>query len=171
MRHGSGFYILSAFLFIVSTAGFAQDFTADAFNLRSGRENDVARIFVSGDKVRIEPTQQQGSPGTFVIWDTGGHHYFVVMPERRMYMDVASPMVQQQALAFWRPADVDNACPDWEKLAAQLKTKERLGSCRKIGSDTVNGRSAVKYEGSSSDGKTGNLWLLNHIKSVPVRPQ
>jgi hypothetical protein len=88
-----------------------------------------------------------------------------------MYMDVASPMVQQQALAFWRPADVDNACPDWEKLAAQLKTKERLGSCRKIGSDTVNGRSAVKYEGSSSDGKTGNLWLLNHIKSVPVRPQ
>jgi|HubBroStandDraft_6_1064221.scaffolds.fasta_scaffold460471_2 hypothetical protein len=79
----------------------------------AGHENQVAKLFVSADKVRMEPVKQQGDVSPFVIWDTGEHAYFVVMPERHMYMDFPSPMVQQQASVFWRPADVNKACPDW----------------------------------------------------------
>lgn len=124
---------LSGLLLLFCTASFAQDFTADVFNSHSGPD-EVAKIFVSGNKVRIEPYHSKG--GGFVIWDTGGQHYLVVMPDRRMYMDVTMPILQQQGLTLWRPADVDNACPDWERLEVQLKAREKLGSCHKVGNET-----------------------------------
>jgi hypothetical protein len=33
------------------------------------------------------------------------------------------------------------------------------GTCRKVGSETVNGRNAVKYEGTNSSGETEQVWL------------
>ncbi|MGH9530703.1 MAG: hypothetical protein ACRD2S_12385 [Terriglobales bacterium] len=144
-------------LVLFGISGFAQDFAAEVFSSQSGPD-EVAKIFVSGDKVRIEP-QRESESGGFVIWDVSGHHYLVVMPQRRMYMEFGGPMTQQQVLAFWRPADVNNACPDWERLAVQVKAQEKLGSCHKVGNDTVNGRAAVKYEGTSDDGKKGDVWV------------
>ncbi|MGH9513188.1 MAG: hypothetical protein ACRD2U_13735 [Terriglobales bacterium] len=157
MRRTIGIHMLFVFLFLMTTVGFAQDFTADAYSSHSAAD-EVAKIFVSGNKVRIEPQRDSDNEG-FVIWDVNGHHYMVVMPQRHMFMDFGGPMMQQQVLAFWRPADANNACPDWERLAVQFKAHEKLGSCHKVGNDTVNGRSAVKYEGSSTDGKTGDVWV------------
>jgi hypothetical protein len=147
------------FLFTLSTAGFAQDFSADIVDLRpSHPETTTAKVFVGGSKLRMEPQGKDDKEQQVMIWDTAEHKTYVLVPERHMYLELGSNMMQQ-AFAFWRPADVENACPDWEKLAGQVTSGEKLRNCRKVGTEMLNGRSAVKYEGTSSDGKTGQVWL------------
>jgi len=41
-------------------------------------------------------------------------------------------------------------------------------SCRRVGSDTVNGRSTIKYEGTSTDGDTSTFWLDPKLR-FPVK--
>ncbi len=113
--------------------------------------------------MRIEPQHDQTNGTAIMIWNTAAHQYFVLMPERHVYLELGSPMMQQ-AVTFWRPVDVNNACPDWEKLAAQLKTTEKMGSCKRVGDDAVNGRAAVKYEGTSADGKKSEVWLDSKLR-------
>jgi hypothetical protein len=74
-------------------------------------------------------------------------------------MEIPMHQLAESAMTFWRP-DPANACPQWQKLAENLKQeKHRIVSCRKVGNDVVNGRAAIKYEGVSSDGKTGTVWI------------
>ena len=72
----------------------------------------------------------------------------------------------ESAMTFWRP-DPTDACPQWQKLAATLKdAKHQIVSCHKLGNDVVNGRAAVKYEGSSSDGNTATVWIDPKLRFV-----
>jgi hypothetical protein len=155
--HGAlRFFIFLTLIFAMTSLAFSQDFSAEMFDLRPGRSDGV-KIFVEGSKVRMEP-QGKGKDTQIMIWDTAGQNSYVLSPARHMYMEIGSSMLQR-AINLWRPADVENACPDWLKVSQQLGPGEKPSTCRKVGDDTVNGRSAVKYEGSSGDGKKGEVWL------------
>jgi hypothetical protein len=149
-------FIFLTLIFVVSPLGFSQDFSAEMFDLRPGR-TDTVKIFVEGSKVRMEP-QGKGKDSQIMIWDTAGQKSYVLAPARHMYMEIGSSMLQR-AINLWRPADVEDACTDWLKVSQQLNPGEKPATCRKVGNDIVNGRSAVKYEGTSPDGKKGEVWL------------
>ncbi len=136
---------------------FAQNFSADVVKLKTDSPMGISKIFVSGNKLRIE--MQGGEMGSrTVIWDMAQHKRYMLMPARHMYMEFGEGM-PQHGLAFWRPTDINDACPGWKTLAEQMNTEKKWGSCRKVGNDTVNGRSAVKYEGTSTDGEKTQAWL------------
>jgi hypothetical protein len=135
---------------------FSQDFSAEMFDLRPGRSDSV-KIFVDGSKVRMEP-QGKGKDAQIMIWDTAGQKSYVLVPARHTYREIGSSMLER-AINLWRPADVEDACPDWLKVSQQLGPGEKPATCSKVGDDTVNGRSTVKYEGTSGDGKKGEVWL------------
>lgn len=61
---------------------------------------------------------------------------------------------------------MNDACPGWEKTAEQAGTDKNWGSCTKIGSDRLNGRSAVKYEGVSNKGEKGYVWVDSKLRYV-----
>jgi len=162
--------IRTALIFVfalIAVAAFAQeDFSADIVNHRDSANQNHAKIYVTKNKWRIEGFGEgrMGSSGAAII-DLTTQQNTVVMPERKMYMQF--PMGQgpagQRLTSFYRARDVDDACSDWLKLSYN-----KGGTCRKVGSDTVNGRSTVKYEGTNSKGETGTIWLDKKI-AFPVK--
>jgi hypothetical protein len=156
MHRAFNVFIIFSLISVVSPLTFSQDFSAEMFDLRSGHSDSV-KIFVDGSKVRMEP-QGKGKDAQIMIWDTAGQKSYVLAPARHMYIEIGSSMLQR-AINLWRPANVEDACPDWLKVSKQLGPGEKPATCRKVGDDVVNGRAAVKYEGASPDGKKGDVWL------------
>lgn len=145
-----------------ATAVFAQeDFSAQMVNTQTGKEAKIeAKIYVTKDKMRIEPQNQTPGRGGVVIINFGSQTSDVLVPEQKLYMEFGlgqGPNGQRLGM-FFRPAQIDDACGDWQKLASN-----RDGTCKKIGSETVNGRKTVKYEGSFANGNTSYVWLDTDI--------
>src|SRR5260370_16265163 len=81
----------------------------------------------------------------------------VLMAQQHMYMEMPSQAQSRRmayASAFFQAGDVENACGDWQKMGYN-----KGGSCHKVGSETVNGRSTVKYEATNAGGEVGHFWL------------
>ncbi|HTZ84931.1 MAG TPA: hypothetical protein VMB66_17145 [Candidatus Acidoferrales bacterium] len=145
---------LIACLLAASFALAQTEFSADIVN--TGREGGgkKAKIYFGKDKMRIESAEQRGMGGAFIM-DLSAHTSIVVMDQQHMYMEVPIQMQgRRDPYHFFQAGDAENACPDW---LAQPSNKG--GTCRKVGTETVNGRSAVKYEGTNAEGKSGTVWL------------
>ena len=158
-------------LFSLLTIGaFAQeDFSADMVNTSDKTASGTGKIYASKDKMRFESREQSGHGGT-VIMNFSTQTMDILMPERKMYIE--NPMGQgpgaQRTLNLFRVGDADNACDEWQKWRkAAGKTG---GSCHKVGSDVVNGRSTVKYEGTSAEGETSQVWIDPKLR-FPIKWQ
>jgi hypothetical protein len=153
---------------VLPVALFAQeDFSAVIVNHGQGdQDKDKAppKIFVSKDKMRVEGEGRSGHSGVVLI-DFNRQTSDILMPERNMYMEFPAGKGPggQKFGAFFRPVDVENACSDWQKLATN-----QGGECHKVGSETVNGRSTVKYEGKSASGDVSTVWIDPKI-AFPVK--
>ncbi|MBZ5704426.1 MAG: hypothetical protein LAN63_03675 [Acidobacteriia bacterium] len=153
--------ILVSFL---SLAACAQEFSADMVSTYKQGKTNTSQIYVAKDKMRVESFGEKKT-GAAVI-DFAHNTEMVVMTEQHMYMEIPMHQLAQSAMTFWRP-DATDACPQWQKIAASIKdAKHQLVSCHKLGNDVVNGRAAVKYEGSSSDGNTATVWIDPKLRFV-----
>lgn len=155
---------ISCLMVAVSAAASAQDFSADMVsNSKQGKQH-TAKIYVSSNKMRIE-TAEMAKTGAAIV-DFANNSEIVVMDQQHMYMQMPLRQLAESRMTFWRP-DPTDACPQWQKLAATFKdTKDRIASCRKVGNDVVNGRPAIKYEGTSAEGKTGTVWVDPKLRYV-----
>lgn len=160
-----GLFCLVGYLMIGHLA-LAQEFSADVVNSKT--ENvGLKKVYAGKDKVRYEVQSQNAAMGpSAVILDEAQNKWIIVMAERHMYMDAPLMMIKPLITQFWRVQDVNDACPQWKKIAEQAGTYKNWGSCTKIGSDSVNGRSAVKYEGVSSKGEKGYVWVDTKLHCV-----
>ena len=143
----------------------AQDFSADVVNARGGER--IKKIYSTKDKVRYEVAGQNQAMGpTAVIVDQTQNKWLVLLSERHMYMDSWPAMMKKPIITqYWHVQDVNDACTQWKKLAEQ-GDYQNWGSCTKIGSDTVSGRSTVKYEGVSSKGEKNYIWVDTKLHCV-----
>ena len=141
----------------------AQEFSADLTKTNGHAD----KIYAGKTKVRWETNEQNSTMGrTAVIFDDTQNKYVIVMPDRRMYMDSPTGNVKQLITRLWRVQNADDACPQWKKVAEEAGSDKNWGSCTKVGNDTVNGRSAVKYEGISKDGKKTHIWVDSKLRCV-----
>lgn len=150
---------------LLSVALFAQeDFSADIVNNKDGGNQSKARIYVTRDKWRIEGLQEGRMSGA-IITNLATRTSDILMAERKMYMEFPQGQgpASQQLWSFYHARDIDNACGDWLKLPYN-----QGGTCHKVGSDSVNGRSAVKYTGTNSKGETGSVWFDKKI-AFPIK--
>jgi hypothetical protein len=144
-----------AFLLVASFALAQTEFSADVVNTTKDGAPVQARIYMAKDKLRIEPAEKNQRGGGAVIMNLSTQTSMVLMDQQHMYMEMPTQMTKQRnAYNFFRTGDVDNACADW---LAQSWNKG--GTCHKVGNDTVNGRSCVKYEGTNAQGDSGAVWL------------
>jgi hypothetical protein len=122
------------------------------------------KIYFSKDKVRFESANKDPRTGGVVIMNLATQTTTVLMNQQHMYMELSPQMASQRtAYNFFRTDDVEAACSDWTQLP-----QNKGGSCHKIGSETVNGRSTVKYEGTNAKGETGDVWLDPKLR-FPVK--
>jgi hypothetical protein len=165
VRRIMGFFCLLGCLGIGHRA-LAQEFSADVVTSKAGNAG-FKKVYAGKDKVRFEVEGRNPAMGpTSAILDEAQHKYIVLIAERHMYMDAPLMMIKPLITQFWRVQDVDDACPQWKKTAEQAGTDKNWGSCTKVGSDSVNGRSAVKYEGVSSKGEKGYVWVDTKLHCV-----
>jgi len=159
-------FFVALFSVLPATLFAQEDFSADVVNNSGDASSGPAKIYVSKDKMRFEKQESSGHAGTVII-NFVTQTTDILMPERKMYMEFAQGQGPggQRTWNFFRPSDVDNACSDWAKLATN-----HGGTCKKIGSETVNGRSTIKYEGTNSNGETSEVWLDSKI-AFPIKWQ
>ena len=151
---------------ILAITALAQDFSADVVS----RESDNAgmkKVYATNNKVRFElqGTNPQMGPSA-IVFDGTKNTYTVIMAQRHMYMDAPLAITRPILAHFWRVDDPNDACPEWKKTAQEAGTYKDWGSCTKIGSDTLNGRDAVKYEGVSSKGEKSHIWVDSKLHCV-----
>jgi hypothetical protein len=152
---------LIAFLLAASFALAQTEFSGEMFDSQKGSNG---KIYFAKDKVRFESTNKDPRSGGVVIMNLTTQTTTVLMNQQHMYMELSPQMASQRtAYNFFRTGDVEAACSDWMQLP-----QNKGGSCRKIGSETVNGRSTVKYEGTNAKGETGDVWLDPKLR-FPVK--
>jgi hypothetical protein len=151
----------------IGQRALAQEFSADVVNQKSDNNVEMKKVYATKDKVRFEMQGANPAMGpSAIIFDDAKHTYVVIMSERHMYMDAPVAMVRPIMAHFWRVDDVNDACPEWKKTAEDAGTYKNWGSCTKIGSDTLNGRSTVKYEGVSNKGEKSHIWVDSKLHCV-----
>jgi hypothetical protein len=143
----------------------AQEFSADVVNLK-GNNAGMKKVYAGKDKIRFETESGNAMGPSALILDEAQNKYTVLMAERHLYMDAPPVMARPLIDKFWRVSDVNDACPQWKKTAEQAGTDKNWGSCTKVGGDTVNGRSAVKYEGVSTKGEKSHVWVDTKLHCV-----
>jgi len=156
---------LLTFLTLANMA-LAQEFSADVVSQKSDNVG-MKKVYATKDKVRFEVQGANPQMGpSAILFDDAKHTYTVIMAERHMYMDAPVTMVRPILAHFWRVDDPNDACPEWKKTAEEAGTYKNWGSCTKIGSDTLNRRSAVKYEGVSNKGEKNYIWVDSKLRCV-----
>lgn len=157
---------LSCLVSLLALSSFAQDFSADVVNAQH-EKGGMQKMYATKDKIRFDVGSDDARMGpTSLIFDEGQNKYFAVMSARHMYMEAPRVMTRQVVSRFFRVQDVNDACPQWKKAAEDAGTAQDWGSCTKVGSDTVNGRSAVKYEGTSKKGEKMHVWVDTKLHCV-----
>jgi hypothetical protein len=161
MMRGSCFVAL----LLVAPVVLAQEFSADVVNTKD--TGGMKRLYAGKNKVRFEVDTGNAAMGpTAVILDETQNRYIVLMSARHMYMDAPMTMVKPLITHYWRVEEVNDACPEWKKTAEQAGTYKNWGSCTKVSSEILNGRSAVKYEGVSNKGEKTHVWVDAKLRCV-----
>jgi len=159
----------SCFTAVLLAANFAlaqTEFSAEIVNTQKSDRSVQAKIYFAKDKMRIESQERNARGGGAYIMNFATETALVIMDQQHMYMEMpAQAQTRGMAYSFFRTGDVENACGDWLKLA-----KNKGGTCHKVGNETVNGRSTVKYEGTNSSGETSDVWLDPKLR-FPVKWQ
>lgn len=156
-------------LLIVASVALAQtEFSADVVdtsNQKAGR--GPTKVYFGKDKLRFDSADNTDPRnGGSVIFDLNNESWTVLMVKQHMYVEMPSKMMENRGMFhFFRTGDVENACSDWQKLA-----KNQHGTCHKVGTETVNGRNCVKYEGTNDNGETSTVWLDSRLR-FPVKWQ
>lgn len=152
---------LIAFVLAANFALAQTEFSGEMFDSQKGSNG---KIYFAKDKVRFESTNKDPRSGGVVIMNLTTQTTTVLMNQQHMYMELSQQMAAQRtAYNFFRTGDVETACSDWMQLP-----QNKGGSCHKVGNETVNGRSTVKYEGTNAKGETGDVWLDPKLR-FPVK--
>jgi len=153
-----------AVLLLASVALAQTEFSAEVVDTQKSGASTRAKIYCAKDKIRFEPAEKdQRGMGAFIV-NLTTQTSTVLMDQQHMYMEMPAQMAaQRNPYKFFRTGDVENACSDWLQLSWN-----KGGTCHKVGSDTVNGRSTVKYEGTNGNGDAGFVWLDPKLR-FPVK--
>ena len=151
-----------AFVLCAQFALAQTEFSAEMFD--SKKPESQAKIYMGKDRMRIEAGKKDArAPGAFIM-NLETQSSTILMDQQHMYMEMpAQMMAQRTPYRFFRTGDVDSACSDW---LAQSWNKG--GTCHKVGNETVNGRSTVKFEGTNSRGEAGTMWIDPKLR-FPVK--
>ena len=140
----------------MSMAAVAQQFSAELVRQKPAGAAK-SKIYVGKSKIRLEAEGQ--AQANYVIVNLAQRQSSMVLPDNKTYI-ISPPGQIPSSIPFLIIDDPENACPTWEKSVQKPKT------CTKVGDDTVNGRSTVKYTGTSNTGDTGTAWVDRKLRFV-----
>ena len=163
-------FLLVLFLFLFGLtqlhAQAPQPFSADFVTTTAQSGKIAGKWYVAMPKMRLDVTsmpQQQAGPfgGTMsMISDTATQTTYMLMPQQQMYMEFHGDRQQSPGLheMLHFKGGSDPCANDPEK------------TCKKLGTETVNGRSCDKWEITDKNSRKGTAWLDQKLR-FPVKVQ
>jgi hypothetical protein len=144
-------------------AQMPQPFSADMSTTSSnGNANMKGKVFMSLPKMRMDisdPGQGQGGKMSLIM-DGDNKMAYMLMPDVHMYMefpaDAKSPMTQHM--------------PNLQDFKSDPCAGRPDVSCKKVGTETVNGRSCDKWEATDKTGKKETFWI-DQTLHFPIKSQ
>jgi hypothetical protein len=140
----------------MSMAAGAQEFSAELVRQKPAGAAK-SKIYVGKSKIRLEAEGQARS--NYVILNLAQRQSSMVLPDNKTYI-ISPPGQIPSSIPLFMIDDPENACAAWERSVQKPKT------CTRVGNDTVNGRSTVKYTGTSNTGDTGTAWVDRKLRFV-----
>lgn len=164
-RFATRILILLSLVCAASLALAQTEFSAEVYNNQK-TDNPQAKIYFGKDKLRFEPGKKDPKGGGAFIMNLATQVSTVIMDQQHMYMELPVQMASQRnTYHFFRTGDVESACADW-----MAQSWNKGGTCHKVGTETVNGRGAVRYDGTNAQGESGSVWLDPKLR-FPVKWQ
>ncbi|MFB3815456.1 MAG: DUF4412 domain-containing protein [Terriglobales bacterium] len=149
--------LLAATLFAASLAlaQTASPFSAD-MKISGGREGDVSgKMFFGGQKTRLE--MNAAGHQSVMISDLPRRVMYMLMPQQQMYMEMHIDQMPGGQRDQWKPYDASNPCAG-----------EAGATCKKVGSDLVNGRMCDKWLFSGGQGGNRTVWI-DQKSHIPIK--
>jgi hypothetical protein len=150
------------FLGLFALPCWAQNFSADVVYLSGtapSRSSDAtplhpnSKLYVNKDNLRLET---HGLNGTVLLVNVEDQIAVAMFPSRKSYEILTSPPSE-----YFSVANPDDACADWQQASS------RKISCKKVGSEAVNGRPAVKYQNpDAAASEVSVIWIDAALKYV-----
>ena len=119
------------------------------------KERGVIRnkIYVARGKMRMEAQGPGGNEASVVIVDAGRQITYLLVPDQKAYAEADTfGSVYSAGLRLLQPVDPERPCAGFREYVRQQ-------SCKKLGSESVNGRNTQKWEINSTRGGKGYLWV------------
>jgi len=153
-------------LLILGCLAVAQtEFSADVVDHNThGQGRGPTKVYFGKNKMRFDAVGDAQRGGGSVIFDLKNESWIVLMAQQHMYMEMPSTMMESRGMFhFFQTGDPSDACADWLKV-----DENKGGTCRKVGTETVNGRSTIKYECTNAKGEPGAAWFDSKLR-FPVK--
>lgn len=153
---------------VSALAQMPEPFSADMSSTSAnGNVNMKAKVFISLPKMRFDmsDTAQRQNSGPFggkmnMIVDGTSNMAYILMPDAQMYMEFApdakNPMMQRM--------------PNMQDFKNDPCAGRQEASCKKVGTETVNGRSCDKWEATDKTGNKETLWIDQKLH-FPIKSQ
>ncbi len=148
---------------LLGAAALAQapaQFSAD-MSIHSGRGEDMkGKLYFGGKKIRMDMDSRGRSISN--ITDLNAKKAYVLMNEQKMYMEhdlngPMGPMGRGPRLPEFKEYDASNPCANQEGV-----------TCKKTGTETVNGRSCDVWEFYKDGQKQSTAWVDQKLH-IPVK--
>ena len=168
MKHFRGKMLACTLLIFVASLGLAQKpqpFSADFTTTTQTGNNTTGKWFFSPPKMRIDVTSMgtgknpMGNPS--IIIDGGTQTTYMLFQQQQMYIETHGNSGQTPAgLSSLRQLGSGDPCAGQSNV-----------TCKKLGTETVNGRSCDKWEGTDKNsGKTTIFWIDQKLH-FPIKAQ
>lgn len=147
-------------VFASDIGGPAQPFSADYTTTHSG-DKSSGKWYFAPPRMRIDvdsmPQKSANPMGgkVDVIIDTSNQKTYILMPQMHMYMQVQGNGARMDPGMRNLQALTHGACPQGS-------------TCKKSGTESVNGRMCDKYEVTDDSGKHGTAWVDQKL-NFPIR--
>ena len=118
-----------------------------------------SKIYVGAGKLRIDGVSGQG--GTAIV-DYSSLMLYMMMPAQKAYMEMKlddSKGEMTKSFSLFAPSDSNDPCAAWRKAVTGL-------TCKKVGTETLNGRSVDKWEGTRPHEEKGYLWYDSKLQFI-----
>ncbi|MFH1935104.1 MAG: DUF4412 domain-containing protein [Pseudomonadota bacterium] len=134
----------------IAAPSHAAEFSADMIQ-KSPMGNSEGKVFVKGENLRHEINM--GGQNQIMIFQKDKGVVWILMPEQRMYMEMAAG--GQQNMAPPTPEEM-----------------EKMGDKKYLGEEKVNGYICKKYRYTSNDPSVGNttMWISKKL-NLPIKTE
>lgn len=133
----------------------APSFSAD-MSVTSPRDRGMkGKMYMGGGKMRMDMTTEGGKMS--MITDPAKKVSYMVMHDRQMYMEM-STMMEGRGMG---PMGRGPKMPDVKQMSGENPCASETGvTCKKVGSEMMNGRMCDKWEFTSANkSEAGTTWI------------